>query len=148
MNKWVLTTLLASSLALTGCQSAYYGAMEKVGYHKRDILVDRVEDSRDAQVDAEEQFQSALEQLKALNNFEKFIIASNRLDVQTSSRRGSTGAVLRLHILVFGGSASTTASSSSLVLVSFHNNTINALASSTHNQVVCFLWVLNYYFLI
>ena len=56
--------------AMTACQSAYYEAAEKVGYHKRDILVDRVEDSRDAQLDAEEQFQSALEQLSALTNFD------------------------------------------------------------------------------
>ncbi|MBY6064542.1 DUF2959 domain-containing protein [Pseudidiomarina sediminum] len=50
-------------LVLTGCQSAYYGAMEKVGYHKRDILVDRVDDARDAQADAQEEFKSALERL-------------------------------------------------------------------------------------
>lgn len=65
-----LILIPAMALLLAACQSAYYGAAEKVGYHKRDILVDRVEDSRDAQVDAEEQFQSALEQLKALNNFD------------------------------------------------------------------------------
>jgi SMC interacting uncharacterized protein involved in chromosome segregation len=58
------------SLLLVACQSAYYGAAEQMGYHKRDILVDRVEDSRDAQQDAEEQFQSALEQLTELTNFD------------------------------------------------------------------------------
>ena len=36
--------------------------MEKVGIHKRDILVDRVENARDAQADAQEQFKNALEQ--------------------------------------------------------------------------------------
>jgi Protein of unknown function (DUF2959) len=45
-----------------GCSKAYYGAMEKVGIHKRDILVDRVEGARDAQSEAQEQFKSALEQ--------------------------------------------------------------------------------------
>jgi len=65
-----LVLLPVMALFLVACQSAYYGAAEKVGYHKRDILVDRVEDSRDAQVDAEEQFQSALEQLTALTNFD------------------------------------------------------------------------------
>lgn len=49
-------------IATSGCSSAYFGAMEKVGIHKRDILVDRVEDARDAQSDAQEQFKSALEQ--------------------------------------------------------------------------------------
>ncbi len=64
--------ILTLSLAflLVACQSAYYEAAEKVGYHKRDILVDRVEDSRDAQQDAEEQFRSALEQLSELSNFD------------------------------------------------------------------------------
>ncbi len=61
---------LSIALMLAGCQSAYYEAAEKVGYHKRDILVDRVEDSRDAQQEAEEQFQSALEQLSELTNFD------------------------------------------------------------------------------
>ena len=55
--------VITAALVLTACQSAYYGAAEQMGYHKRDILVDRVEDSRDAQQEAEEQFQSALEQL-------------------------------------------------------------------------------------
>ena len=67
MRKLVLTIC---ALMLTACQSAYYEAAEQVGYHKRDILVDRVEDSRDAQQDAEEQFQSALEQLSELTNFD------------------------------------------------------------------------------
>lgn len=57
-------------LSLVGCQSAYYGALEKVGIHKRDILVDRVEDTRDAQNGAQQQFSSALEELTALINFD------------------------------------------------------------------------------
>jgi len=46
-------------LLFGGCSKAYYDAMEKVGIHKRDILVDRVEDARDAQSEAQEQFKSA-----------------------------------------------------------------------------------------
>lgn len=61
-----LLVIVAVVGLLTACQSAYYAAAEKVGYHKRDILVDRVEDARDAQQDAEEEFQSALEQLSEL----------------------------------------------------------------------------------
>ena len=57
-------------LSLTGCQSAYYGALEKVGIHKRDILVDRVEDARDAQNGVQEQFSSALEELSTLIDFQ------------------------------------------------------------------------------
>lgn len=47
-------------LLLLGCQSAYYTALEKLGYHKRDILVSRVQEARDSQQAAKEQFQSAL----------------------------------------------------------------------------------------
>jgi len=53
-----------------GCSTAYYGAMKKVGIHKRDILVDRVEDARDAQSEAQEQFKSALEQFGAVVQIE------------------------------------------------------------------------------
>lgn len=51
---------------LGGCTSAYYGAMEKVGVHKRDIMVDRVENARDSQAEAQEQFKSALEQFDSV----------------------------------------------------------------------------------
>jgi len=57
-------------LFLCGCQGMYYGTMEKLGYHKREMLVDRVQDARDAQQEAKEQFQSALEQFSALVNFD------------------------------------------------------------------------------
>ncbi|MGB1061783.1 MAG: DUF2959 domain-containing protein [Ketobacter sp.] len=62
-----LTALL---LCLSACQSMYYDAMEQVGYHKRDILVDRVEDVQDAQQDAKQQFSSALEQYQQLIKIE------------------------------------------------------------------------------
>lgn len=55
---------------MSGCSSAYYGAMEKVGVHKRDILVDRVEGARDSQEDAQEQFKSALEQFDSIVKLE------------------------------------------------------------------------------
>ena len=54
---------------LGGCSSAYYSAMEKVGTHKRDILVDRVVAARDSQEEAKKQFQSALERFSSVVNF-------------------------------------------------------------------------------
>ncbi|MCG8494689.1 MAG: DUF2959 domain-containing protein [Enterobacterales bacterium] len=63
--------LLMSCLMLTACQTAYYNAMEKVGIHKRDILVDRVEEARDAQVEAKETFKSALEKFQSVLNVER-----------------------------------------------------------------------------
>jgi uncharacterized protein YoxC len=44
--------------------------MEAFGYEKRDILVDRVEDARDEQEQAKVQFSSALDQFKAVIDFE------------------------------------------------------------------------------
>ena len=57
-------------LMLTACQSAYYSAMEKVGVHKRDIMLDRVEEAKESQQHAQQQFTSALEQLTQLINFD------------------------------------------------------------------------------
>lgn len=51
---------------LAGCSTTYYSAMEKIGKHKRDIMVDRVEDARDSQAEAQEQFKSALEQFDSV----------------------------------------------------------------------------------
>ncbi len=50
ISRWLLVSFLM--VALAGCQSAYYNAMERVGVHKRDIMVDRVESVQDAQTDA------------------------------------------------------------------------------------------------
>lgn len=62
--------LLLLFTCLTGCSSAYYSAMEKVGIHKRDIMVDRVEEAKNSQQDAQQQFASALEQLSSLIAFD------------------------------------------------------------------------------
>ena len=64
------TAILSLMLMLSGCQSAYYSAMEKVGVHKRDILIDRVEETKDSQQESQEEFQSALERLTTLINFD------------------------------------------------------------------------------
>lgn len=55
-------------IALSGCSSAYYSAMEKVGVHKRDIMVDRVVDAKESQQEAQAQFKSALDEMLALTN--------------------------------------------------------------------------------
>ena len=54
------------ALTLTGCNSVEYAVKEKFGIHKRDILVARVSDAREAQGEARQQFKSALEQFIAL----------------------------------------------------------------------------------
>ena len=57
----LLTAFVLALPALQGCQSAYYATMESFGVHKRDILVDRVEDARGDQEAAKETFKTALE---------------------------------------------------------------------------------------
>ncbi len=57
-----------------GCKSAYdaayYRTMEAFGKEKRDLLVDRVEEARDSQKEAQEQFKSALEAFSEVVGFE------------------------------------------------------------------------------
>lgn len=67
---FTLPILLLSLLFLSSCSSAQYAVMEKFGVHKREILVDRVEAARDSQVEAKEQFASALGEFSAVLNFD------------------------------------------------------------------------------
>jgi len=69
-NRICLVIFISCLLLLMGCSKAYYGAMEKVGVHKRDILVDRVENARDAQKNAQVQFKNALEQFGSVVTIE------------------------------------------------------------------------------
>ncbi len=57
---------LVGLLVLASCTSTYYRALESIGIEKRDILADRLEDTRDAQAEAKEQFTSALEQYRSV----------------------------------------------------------------------------------
>lgn len=66
----VFARVIAGVLVLGGCSSAYYGAMEKIGIDKREIMVDRVEAARDSQAAAKEQFLTALEKFKQVVAFE------------------------------------------------------------------------------
>lgn len=61
---------LIALLVLGSCTSTYYRAMESIGIEKRDILADRIEETRDAQSDAKEQFSSALEQYRSVVEFD------------------------------------------------------------------------------
>ena len=66
---FALLLLFFAVLFTGGCQKAYYGTMEKFGVHKRDIMVERVEEARDSQQEAKEQFRSALEQFSQVLNY-------------------------------------------------------------------------------
>jgi len=70
----MLKSLLSLALLLlftTGCSKMYYAGMEKVGVHKRDIMVSRVKDVQESQEEAQEEFKSALEQFGSLVSIEE-----------------------------------------------------------------------------
>jgi len=62
--------LFVIALLATGCSSMYYAGMETVGVHKRDIMVDRVEDVQESQEEAQKEFKSALEHFGTLVTIE------------------------------------------------------------------------------
>ena len=65
--KFIFIPLLLLSLTACGtAQKVQYSALEKVGVHKRDILIDRIEKTTDTQEQTKQQFQSAYEQLASL----------------------------------------------------------------------------------
>ena len=53
-------------LLLGGCDTAYYGAWEKLGVYKSDILVDRVQDAMQSQQEAKEEFKTAFERFESV----------------------------------------------------------------------------------
>ncbi len=65
-----LLILAALALSLGGCSTVYYGTMEKMGIHKREIMVDRVKEARETQKEAKQQFLTAMEQFKSVVNFQ------------------------------------------------------------------------------
>lgn len=67
MMKYIPICLLLALFA--SCSTAYYGALEKVGFHKRDILVSRVKKARNSQIEAKETFTSALDDFMSVTSY-------------------------------------------------------------------------------
>ena len=89
----------AAALALTvivpfvgGCQSAYYGALEKMGIPKREVLVDRVAKARTSQEEAKQQFASALEKFLAITQVEPGEIKTRYELLSAELKRNETRA--------------------------------------------------------
>lgn len=67
MKTLLTRAVLIGALFFTaGCSSTYYNTLEKFGYAKRDLLVDRVEKAQESQTEAKEQFSSALDHFLAV----------------------------------------------------------------------------------
>jgi len=69
-RRCILFLLLAVLVLQTGCQSTYYAVWEKLGKEKRHLLQDQIEDARDEQIEAAEEFKDALTRIKELNGFD------------------------------------------------------------------------------
>ncbi|WP_309399689.1 DUF2959 domain-containing protein [Cerasicoccus maritimus] len=65
MNRFASILFVAVALLSAGCSNMYYGALEQVGIHKRELLVDRVEAAQESQEEAKEEFEDALEAFRA-----------------------------------------------------------------------------------
>lgn len=66
----VIASLAGVVLVTGACNRAYFNAMEQIGWHKRDLLVARVQGARDSQEEAKEQFQTALERFAEVVHFD------------------------------------------------------------------------------
>ena len=95
MRQLSTVVLIILALSLTACESAYYGTLEKVGIHKRDILVDRIEGVKDAQVEGQRQFKSALAQFQHTVNFDggKLEDAYQRLNTEYESSEQAAATI-------------------------------------------------------
>lgn len=69
-GKFCLSAVTAVLFFAAGCRSTYYTTMEKFGVHKRDMLKENVEEARDEQKKAAEQFKDALTRLRELYNID------------------------------------------------------------------------------
>ena len=67
--RYLFLPLISAALFLSSCSTAYYGAMEKVGVHKRDIMVSRVKKARASEQKAKEVFKDSLEEFSSVTGF-------------------------------------------------------------------------------
>lgn len=89
---FVRATVVVALLALTGCASTYYNALEKFGYAKRDQLVDRVDKARKSQTEAKEQFASALDKFLAVSKADGGDLQRKYNDMSSEFKRSEARA--------------------------------------------------------
>ena len=86
----LIPLLLALGLTLSGCQSVYYEAMEKMGTHKRNTL-NCVEEGKEAQEEARAQFFSAFDEFLAVSKVDMMDLKAAYDRIQDSFDRSESG---------------------------------------------------------
>jgi ElaB/YqjD/DUF883 family membrane-anchored ribosome-binding protein len=66
----MILLMVATMVGCSSARKAYYNAWESMGYAKRERLVDNVKAAREEQVQAKQEFATALEQFKSIVNFD------------------------------------------------------------------------------
>ena len=92
-----IVLVLLALAALPACDSLYYRTMKRFGLEKRDILVRRVRDAREAQQKGKEEFRSALERFRTVVETEGGTLEENtppqpRAGAQRGSREADSGS--------------------------------------------------------
>lgn len=93
------TLLFLATLLAGGCSSMYYATMEKFGYAKRDLLVERVQDAKESQAEAKEQIQTTFEAFQSLTGFDggsleaKYKELKSKCDASKSRAEKVTGRI-------------------------------------------------------
>lgn len=62
--------ILIFFITLSACNSVYFSALEKIGIEKRDLMISRIKNAKESQIEAKEQFKDALEQYKSIIKFQ------------------------------------------------------------------------------
>ncbi|MEA9978514.1 MULTISPECIES: DUF2959 domain-containing protein [unclassified Pseudomonas] len=83
-------------IALSGCQSAYFAAMDKAGIPKRQMLAGRIEDAREAQKDTSKHLSSALESYRRVVHFDGGDL-EKRYDVLNDDYQASVKSADAIH---------------------------------------------------
>jgi hypothetical protein len=83
---------IALAVVLSGCSSAYYGAMEKMGIAKREILADRVQETQKAQTEAKQQFADALQRFLAITKVDAGDLQKKYDDMNRDFQRSESRA--------------------------------------------------------
>jgi len=94
-KSWFFLSLLLLA-SLVSCTSVYYKTMEKLGKEKRDILVQRIKDSKKDQEQTKQQIQTTMEKFQELTGFQGGDLEKNYKKLNDEYERAE-GQANKLH---------------------------------------------------